>query len=83
MAGSPAGEFSPGQEMRRTHPPLLPLWVGSCSLARLWAREDALGLRRPQGALRLEREKEEERERRASKNRVDKFIKIDLSLSPN
>lgn len=43
----------------------------------------SLGLRRPRGTLGLEREKEEDRERRASKNRVDKFIKIDLSLSPN
>lgn len=35
------------------------------------------------GDLGVRAGEEEERERRASKNRVDKFIKIDLSLSPN
>lgn len=85
-AGGGASEFSQHSGAPKMHPPLSPPgpvgWaVGPrpVSWLKRWSGIKTF----PRGALELERKKEEERERRASKNRVDKFIKIDLSLSPN
>lgn len=49
---------------------LVPFWVGNCSLARLLAQGDGLGLRRPPGVLGLEREGERERERKRQKEEL-------------